>query len=82
MDKIIKGKKYIICGNFGDCDAVAEKISKELGVECLAFLSNTDNVSFIPYEEEDEELIKLGTQNDLLKREVSKLKSKLYWFQK
>ncbi len=70
--KMIKGRSYIMFGNFPAADATAKEISDSLGVSVVLMLSNTDNVSIIEYEAVDTELEQLRKENRELKAKLKK----------
>ena len=54
MNKVIKGRKYILAGNFPaeHKQTFIDSITKELGIEIVA-VTTSDNTHFIEYIDED-----------------------------
>jgi len=70
--RVIKGRKYILFGNFPDKEGVAKAFQDSLGVEVHAFVQTTDKTTIFEYVDNDEELEKLKRENLELKKKISK----------
>ena len=64
-NKVIKGRKYILAGNFPTehKQTFIDSITKELGIEIVA-VTTSDNTHFIEYVDEDSELNNLKSKKD------------------
>ena len=70
--RVIKGRKYILFGNFPDKEGVAKAFQDSLGVEVHAFVQTTDKTTIFEYVNTDDELEKLRKENTELKKKLSK----------
>jgi len=74
LGKVIKGRKYILAGNFPPehKQTFIDTLTKELGINIVAVVTS-DNTHFIEYDEEDNELNNLDRENDKLIKENVKI---------
>lgn len=74
--KLIKGKKYILFGNFPNPEKTQKEFKELLGIDIVCFLNDVDTTVAMEYEDTPiythEEVEKLKRQIDQLRKEKNK----------